>query len=110
MRSPLDFRAALLLIGLLFAATDLACLAQTDPAMEQAAAGQEWGAAGTITGYSTHIYSLAFGPGPVLVSGDAQFVRVWDVETKQEQPFYKPRLHLGRPFTAITYSPNAGVR
>ncbi|HEY4259064.1 MAG TPA: WD40 repeat domain-containing protein [Schlesneria sp.] len=104
MRSWLEGRAAFLLTWLLFAATDLACFAQVDPAVTQATADPKWVAAGTIAGYDTHIYSLAFGPGPVLVSGDAQFVRVWDVETKQEHPFHKPR--QGRPMTAITYSAN----
>jgi WD40 repeat protein len=104
MRSSLDSRTAFLLIWLPFASADFACFAQTDPAVKQATVDPKWVAAGTITGYDTHIYSLAFGPGPVLVSGDAQFIRVWDVETKQEHPFYKPR--QGRPITAITYSPN----
>jgi WD40 repeat protein len=104
MQSSIDSRRAFLLIWLLFALGDSACLAQSDSETKQVTVDPKWGAAGTITGYDTHIYSLAFGPGPVLVSGDAQFVRVWDVETKQEHPFHKPR--QGRPMTAITYSAN----
>lgn len=104
MRSSLACRVAFLLTWLLLAATDFACFAQSDLETKQVTAEQIWVSAGTIGGYDTHIYSLAFGPGPVLVSGDAQFVRVWDVDTKQEHPFYKPR--QGRPMIAITYSAN----
>lgn len=106
MRSSLDLRIALLLAWLHLTVTGVACFAQADPETKPVTAGQEWVAAGTLPGDSTHIYSLAFGPGAVLVSGDAQFIRVWDVQTKQELPFFRPRQHQGLPFTAVTYSPN----
>jgi len=106
MRSTVDSRMAFVLSLLQFAAACPLCFAQADPAEKRDVADQGWVAAGTITGYDSHIYSLAFGPGPILVSGDANFVRVWDVETKQEQSFYKPPLKYATTITAITYSPH----
>lgn len=86
-----------------FVLIDRTCFAQS---AKQGSANQDWQAAGTIDGYNTHILALAFGPRSILVSGDAEFVRVWDVETKHEHPFFKPPIKYRRPITGITYSPN----
>lgn len=106
MRSTAGSRMIVLMMWLAIAAAIPECPAQSDPAQKPDEAGAGWVAAGTITGFDSHIYSLAFGPGSILVSGDARFVRVWNVETKLELPFYKPPLKDATAITAITYSPN----
>jgi hypothetical protein len=67
-----DRADAISLIWLPFAATDIACFAQTDPAIKQDTADPKWGAAGTIGGYTTHIYSLAFGAAALDATGDCE--------------------------------------
>ena len=78
--------------------------AQTGQTEKHEISDQAWQAAGAITGCEAHICSLAFGPGAILVSSDAQYVRVWDVVTKQEHPFFKPPGKHAFTITAITFS------
>lgn len=106
MRSTAASRMVVLWMWFAIAAPIPQCPAQSEPAQKGDEAGAGWVAAGTITGFDSHIYSLAFGPGSILVSGDAKFVRVWNIETKQELPFFKPPLKFATAITAITYSSN----
>lgn len=106
MRLDLTSRIVFLLILVQVAVASQQCLAQTETTKEQNARSHEWSSAGIISAHDATLYSMAFGPGPILLAGDAKFVRVWDVEAKHEHPFFKPPQKFATTITAITYSPN----
>jgi WD40 repeat protein len=81
------------------------------PTSGQPAAGEKagvakeiWKAAGSLEGHEKPVLCLAFGPDPILLSGDeGGQVRVWDTTAKKSLTDFKngPK---GRPITGITYA------